>query len=628
MDIKQIVIDRDPPGAQAGRRWWILKPDEAAQSISANLTYWSQHQRGRHGQAVRFARMYGNLPSLGINGQMTGRISSLRQTMGERLTFNVVQSVIDTLTSKIARNKPKPLFLTDGGDYKQQRKAKLLTKFSAGVFYENKTPKIMRDAFRDALVLGDGIVHVFERNGRVAHERVLPLELWLDEVEAEMAAPRQMHRVKAVDRSVLLDMFPDKADIINEAASRDYMGGVRVAGLSDLITVRESWHLPSGPEADDGAHILTVDGHALTEMEPYRHDCFPFARISYSRRQVGFWSQGLAEQLQNIQYEINKLLWVVQRSLHLSGTFKIWAKNGSKVVIEQLNNEIGAILRSEEPPQWMLPQAVPPEIYAQLRELKQSAYDQSGVSQLSAQSQKPAGLVSGAALREYDDINTERFMTTGLDYEDFAVEIAKLSIMVVQDIVSRQGVKQGYKVQLPLRGSVKHIDWRDIKLDDDEDYIMQCFPISSLPSDPAGRLQTIQEYMQSGIVDQDTGRDLLDFPDLGAVEGLQVAQREWITRTLDGIVDNGDSRQPEPYMDLSLAHTLALEYYARGQTERLPEERLDLLRQWMTEVSHLVQQAMPPAPAGASGQPIGVPAAPPQSDLMPIAPGGNPSPGA
>jgi hypothetical protein len=49
---------------------------------------------------------------------------------------------------------------------------------------------------------------------------------------------------------------------------------------------------------------------------------------------------------------------------------------------------------------------------------------------LSAAAQKPAGLDSGKALREYNDIESDRFMTIGQAYERYYLQLAKLDISV------------------------------------------------------------------------------------------------------------------------------------------------------------------------------------------------------
>jgi len=151
----------------------------------------------------------------------------------------------------------------------------------------------------------------------------------------------------------------------------------------------------SGPDAGDGLHVIAVD-HDLSFIEEWTKDYFPFARFQWGKRLYGYWSQGAAEQIQNIQLEINKLLWVKQRSLHLAGTFKILLENGSKIVKEHLNNDIGAIVTySGTKPEYVIPPIVPMEIDTQINWLKNAGFEQLGISMLSVGSQKPAGLNSG-----------------------------------------------------------------------------------------------------------------------------------------------------------------------------------------------------------------------------------------
>jgi len=385
--------------------------------------------------------------------------------------------------------------------------------------------------------------------------------------------------------------------------------------------VRESWHLPSGPGADDGKHCITIDGAVLGEMEPWPHQWFPFARCQWSPRLYGYWGQGLAEQLQNIQLEINKLLWVIQRSFHLAGSFKVFIENGSKVVKEHLNNDVGSIINyTGTPPQYVVPPIVSQEIFAHLQNLINKGYEQAGISQLAASSLKPEGLNSGRAIREYNDIQTDRFHTVAKSYENMFMDVARLSIEVVKMIAAE---KEGYKVRVPGRKAVQDIEWNDIKLSD-EDYVMQCYPVSSLPNDPAGRLQTIQEYAQAGFLSPRQARRLLDFPDLDQVESLANAEEDYLTGVFDRIVDDGDYTSPDPLDDLQLSKQLCLEYYAKGKANNLREDRLELLRRYLAQINEIEQAMMPPAPPmpmpGAEGMPLAPPMPMAPSDLVPNVP--------
>lgn len=602
------------------RRWWLMKGADLANSVAMTLNAIRDAQSFRATQWIVSSRLYGNLSPTTLAGVSFSKLAAQQPALRDRISYNVVQSVVDTAVARVGRNRPRPMFLTNGGDYKKQREAKLLNNFLDGVFYENNTHDLGVTAFRDGAVWGDGFIHVFPQHGRVRHERVMASEIFVDDVEALYGQPRQLHRVKQIDRQVLLDMFPDEAGLIMGAKpSRTEENGRSI--IADMITVRESWHLPSGPGAKDGKHVITIDGAVLGEVHDWPYEWFPFARVQWSPRLYGYWGQGLAEQLQNIQLEINKLLWVIQRSFHLAGSFKVFIENGSKVVKEHLNNDIGSIINyTGTMPTYVTPQIVSPEIFSHLNTLINKAYEQSGISQLSAASLKPEGLNSGRAIREYNDIQTDRFAVIAKGYENLFMDIAKLSIETVK-ILAAENPK--YEVRVPGRKTVSLVRWNDIHLDED-DYVMQVYPVSSLPSDPAGRLATIQEYAQAGFLSPRQARRLLDFPDLEQVESLANAEEDYLTAVFDKIVDDGDYTPPDPLDDLGMAKQLCLEYYAKGKQHNLSEARLELLRRYLAQITE-IEQAMAPAPQmlpmpGATGEPLAPPMPMPASELVPNVP--------
>jgi hypothetical protein len=488
----------------------------------------------------------------------------------------------------MTKNKPKPAFVTSGASWKVQRRAKQLDKFVDGIFYENDVYELTTQVLKDVLVFGTGVVHVFEDEGRCKFERVIPSEIYVDQMESFYGYPRQMHRIKNVDRGVLMAMYPEhRSDILEaQAAVLDTTGTFQ--NIADQITVVESWHLPSSKDAKDGLHVIAIDRKILFK-ETYEKTDFPFAFMHFSQRLYGFWGQGLAEQIQNLQLEINKILWVIQRSMHMAGTFKVFLEHGSKIVKEHVSNDIGVIINyTGTPPQYVTPTIVPPEVYAHLGTLKNQAFEQAGISQLSANSQKPAGLNSGKALREFNDIETERFMALGHSYERYFIKIAKLAIDCVKDIFERE---KSYPVSAPGKKFLETLDWKSIRLEDDE-YTLKIYPVSRLPNDPAGQLQTITEYIQAGFITPRAGRRLLDFPDLERAEDLSNSPEEWLHKVIEEMVDDGKVYHPEPDDDLPLAREMALQYLAYAKTNGAPEENLQILRDFISEVDQLSQMAI------------------------------------
>ena len=607
-----------PNASGANLRWWELEGNEQASSITSTLLVMDRMQLNRVAQLITNARLYGGTPMTGAGGFSYSRFVAASSVMRDRLTYNLIQSAGDTAIAKLSKNKPKPLSLTSGGDFKIQRKAKKLNQFIDGIFYEQKAYEKRGLALRDSFVNGDGMIYVHSRHKRVAFDRVLISEIWVDEMEGFYGEPRSMHRVSNVDRHKLISEFPEAKDLI-EKAMKAPMEDARTPNISDAIRVRESWHLPSGPEAKDGRFVISIAEGVLEDAE-WKHEFFPFARWSWSPRMYGYWSQGGAEQLSPTQIELNELLRVIQRAHKLSGSFVIFLENGSKVVKAHLDNEIGRIVNySGTKPQYETPPICPPELYAQVETLIRRGYELVGISELNAQGVKPAGLNSGRALREMDDIGSDRFTTIAQNDERAMVELGRLAIVTAREISEEEG---GYEVKVPGSRFLRTIDWKEIDLDDDA-YVMQCFPVSSLPSDPAGRLETIQEYAQAGFISPDVAQKLLEFPDLQQYESLQNAMEDRLQEIFDAIVDDGEFNPPEPYYNLQRAKELCIQYIVRGESQHLDGDRLEMLHTFNDQLDALAAAAQAAAlqaqqaQAAASAPPQAKPLPPPQSDLLP-----------
>lgn len=240
----------------------------------------------------------------------------------------------------------------------------------------------------------------------------------------------------------------------------------------------------------------------------------------------------------------------ISQAINLVGVPRVFVEDGSKVVKAHLNNQIGAIVTYRgTKPQYEVAPSMPADVYAQLQRLIDYAYQQSGISALAASSKKPAGLDSGAALREYDDIQSDRFATLNKRYDNLFIDLADLIVDKAADIASRDGK---YQTVYPNRNGTKEIDLPAAKDLTKNPFIIQCFNASALPRDPAGRLQKVTEMIQAGMVTLSEGRRLLDYPDLEQNEKLANSGEERILQYLDEIVENGKYTPPDPFMDLPL----------------------------------------------------------------------------
>jgi len=602
-------------------QWWKAKSDkDLFQQLLSTAVSLKEGQNFRYRQAGIFARMYGNMSLFNFIGPSFAKLDNTNGLPVDRPTYNVVQSATDTLVSRISQSKPSPTFLTDNGDYKERNLAKKLNKFIQGEFYQTKAYEKATIALRDALVEGTGCLKIYRENDKVALERVFLTELLVDMNESMYGEPRQLYQIKLIDRQMLIEMFPEKKKMLEDASKAfPEQNADSSKTVSDLVMVVEGWHLKSGPDAKDGRRSIVCSSGTLID-EDYDKDKFPFVFLHYSPRLMGFWAQGLAEQLMGTQMEINSLLYTISKAIKIVGVPRVFVEKGSKVVRAHLNNDIGSIVEySGTKPLYEVAPAVPQEMYAQLQRLIDYAYQQSGVSALQATSQKPAGLNSGAAIRSYDDISTDRFATLAARYDHLFIDLAYQIIELAKDIAEETG---SYQTVYPNKNGIKEIDLPECSLLKDP-FIIQVFNQSSLPRDPAGRMEKVTEMAQSGMITMQEARRLLDYPDLDQIEMLANASEERIFRILDEIIEDGTYTPPDPFMDLALAEKSVVQYINLYDQAKLEPEKQQLLRDWFDQIQGLKQAAMPqpPMPApGGEGAPQAVPAAPPVSPMLPNAP--------
>ena len=572
-------------------RWWIQ--EDAHDSVMATYSHIRNRGGARREDNVRHLRLYGNRDYLGI-----GPSNYSVPISQDRVTLNVIKSVCDTVAARIAKNRPRPVFLTSGGNYSLRRRAQLLEKFVESQFYTAGLYGIAPKVFLDACVFGTGVIKTYRIRDRIHVERVFPGEVLVDQAEGFYGTPQQMFQRKYINRDVLIDMFPEQASRIRTIESGledDYDLGHDTT--ADQVCVVEAWHLPSGPEASDGKHCIVADGVTLMNEE-WVHDSFPFSFIRWSDRLRGFWGMGLAEELTGIQVEINKLLMKIQKAMQLLAVPWVLVEAGSKIKKAHLNNQIGAIIPYTGTPPIVRPnQTMSPEVFSHLDRLYQRAYEIAGVSQLSATSLKPAGLESGVALREYNDIESERFALISRQYENMFMDVAK-KVVALGKTISEDYPEWSIVAQRD-RHTIQEVKWKDVDMGKDA-YVLKVYPSSSLPTTPAGRLAMVQQLMQGGLLSGEEAKRLLDFPDLDRELALDRASSDNIDRIVENIVDEGLYESPEPFMDLVLALKKVQASYNKAVNDNVPEDRLAMLRQFLAATHILIQRAQQPPMEGTS----------------------------
>lgn len=595
---------KDEPDEFGKHYWWKVpkgKSDETnlANQIWGTIRFIQSHQSGRSEQLTVDTRLYGNSSTFNLLGSAFTRAASVNTNPGsQRISYNLCASAVDTLTAHVAKNKIIPTFTTEKGNWKKQKQAQQLSQFSEGMFYEQKVPEKLTYQFRDAGVWGTGILHPYRDNDRACIERAYPHEFFVDLVECLSGPPRQLHRVKIIDREILIEMCPESKDDIEKMspAPLEFIGGQGTA--ADLVMVGESWHLPSSPTAKDGRRVFSSPECIFVDRE-WKYDYFPFVFQHYSKDLLGFWGTSCCQRLQNLQGEINRLMILIQRSMWMGGSFKVLLKYGSKVVSQHINNDVGAIIwwQGDVPPQYITPPMIQQDIYPYVNELIQKGYRQEGISEMNAAGVKPMGLDSGKAIRAYNDIAKDRQLFIGQLIEGAALEANRQLINITKEIYDE---KKTYTVIYPATRFIQSIDWKDIKLKED-DYVLKAFPTSSLKDDFSGKLQDVQEGMAAGIISPRLGKRLMRTPDVEMSDSLEQAAEDLIHKVIEEMLEeSGKYHAPEPTMDLQLAQELSLEYINYAQYMNAPDDRVQLLRNFLDQVKTQLASAQaamqPPQP--------------------------------
>ena len=615
-EVPKLYYNQKITGQSIDPLWWNQK-EEGYRHMLAVARAIEDDQRYRSTANLKHARLYANMDIRGLAAYQYSRISTALPP--NRVTLNVGRACVDTAAAKIAKNRPRVLFLTEKGEATLQRKAKKLTQFVDGTFDAADVYPNAQLAFVEGGVFGTGAVKIYEEDAVMKTARIPIDEVIVDDADGMYCKPRSMYHRQWIHRDTLISKYPDKADILKretKTAATENITAPESAG-NEMLYVVEGWHLPSGKDAKDGRHIIAVDSGVLAD-EQWDRDYFPFAFFRWAPRLLGFYGSGIIEEIIGIQLEINKILKDFSESIHLFARPRILQKAGTAVT-KDFTNQIGARYWYEgEKPEFWIPNAMAPDVVQHLWNLFQRAFEIVGISQLSAMAKKPAGLDAAVAIREYNDIETERFSLVGQRWEEFHLDIARILVAEMR-YHSKQDKK--FIVKAPGTKFLETIPWTEVDLEETK-FSMRTFPTNLLPSQPAGKMQRVKEMTEAGYIEKEMAMQLLDFPDVDKFISLATAAVEDVQLCIEQMLEKGKAVTPEPFMNLPMALRLTQSAYLKARTENVEEERLELLRSFMSKVMDLMN-ATAPAPA-----PVPQPAAPqPGPAPAPAQPGPAPAPG-
>lgn len=398
--------------------------------------------------------------------------------------INVIKSCIDTLTSKIAQSKVRPFFNTQNGSFKDIQTVKQAQAFFDLYYDFQNVNKKVSEAFRDSCIFDTGVIYINEETKEII--KALPWQVHVRPAEMNYG---KITRVYYEQDDYPTTLLPEYA--IPENNNVDY---VKYGVYYDIFN-----HLKT----------VIVDGKVV-KTSTFAADKVPFVFLHYSSPILGNTSQSVVDMLNSIQLEIDNLMMKIKDASQLNPALTFCVPKGSSVKTSQLNNRVGQILEYTSTPNMTgspVTVATPAFIDSQymnlIDEMKQSAYELVGISQLSAMSTKPSGLDSGVALSTMENIESDRFETQLNQVIRSYVDIAKVCLSVFpQD-----------ETILPESNLRISITWKDI-VEESSKMVIQFSAADSLSKDPSTKLQQLQMLAQSGIIPPTRIAQFMELPDI------------------------------------------------------------------------------------------------------------------
>ena len=586
---------------------WYEQPDASLwEYILPHVKAIRQRQIRRRYELCVYQNFYCNFESY-----FSGNMYNPTGTAGwnqpfHRLSANVIKSCTDTATARIAKDTPRIFALPNTSESRVVEKAKNQTKFLDGGFTAARIYENAQEVFRDGALYGDGYFLLYKGKYEVKSEALKVDEVIIDPIIGMRNKPQEIHWQTAVPRRKLLADYRKVpgAEAAIESAKNSWRGDMSFMGVADQVQVTYTWRIASCEDAGDGRYAVCIDGFTL-EAGIWDKDYLPIFRWQWTPPTYGPFGMGIAHELEGRQMAIASLLRDYMHSCHLFAVPRIWLEKNSGVSQHSLTNETGMVgYYVGNPPVTSTPSPAGAGFFEFIVWLISDSFQQVGLSQMTAQSEKPAGLNSGIAMRTYQDVETQRFAIVGQRWERFFVDIAHAFVDMAADIY---GKTKKYTVNVPGRNFLERIDWKDIGLKRDQ-YELAAFPTNILPRTPEGQIQTASELINSGFMPKDVALSQMRIPNLNAWIDEQTASRDNINMCISRIRDKGKYVAPNGIADLDLCVSLAMSAWLRAEMDdTIPPERTEMLLRFLTE-AQAKQESM--KAAGATSAAPGVPGAP------------------
>ena len=640
-------------------RWWLLT-DEADRERMAGIawsTAWREFERegrDRRENARDSDELY--------EGQAND------QTV-EAPSYNLVRACVDTLVAHTIKNKIRPLFVTEEGEYDDRTKADMMQKAVDGDFERaGLWGELGRQFCYDGNKYDAGMI-LFSpdyTNKRILIERMFSWEFFVPAREARRGKPSQGFRLVDIDRSVLLDRLgTDIKDELRQAvldapnAPMEWfdLNEIEDDTVSDRVLVGEFWHLPSGQvdkqkkeewelktATHDGLHVWVLGGTTekdstdatLLKAEAWPFEFFPIMEYKPRKRSRSYWSRSVPETVVSAQIAVNRMNKRIDGVMDLHAVPKTYLWDKAGINTDKLTNDPANIITGRVPAgqaiSWHTPASISGDYINRVDKLIAWAEKELGLPEFAIAPNKPKGIEHAPALQFLSEEQSVRHTASFQAWEEafcqgvrIYIEMARLMAKVHKDFSVTWGDSE----------DLKHFRWADVDLDDMR-FKLKLPPTNYFSQNPAAKMQQIISLAQAapGAVNpQQIALFMAEqHMDIKALLGDTTSAEKVIEKRINAVVKDGynEKNAPDAWMNLELAFMTGVAKVNYYEAHGLEESKLDELRNWVEDVkARLDKKRQDDAIAAAAAQgmvaPPGAPVGP-EAPLAPMAPGGNGAP--
>lgn len=636
-------------------QWWRAKalqkrPDQILDNLVKQL---EDDQDGRYVAYREYERLFGS--AIGPHGD-----TSLRDAVSDDLIQNELRNTVETLWAQLFKNKIVPAVSVVSGDWEEWDRARSYGRWLEGAMdealvWEEALPRAGVNMLRH----GTGIVRVGweevdEKTARVKVWSVNPRYFLVDRMEAKHGKPRSIFFKDHTDRWVLYDTYgEDREEFYGDV--KDRLAGIFKAtsnddpdlGLSstarcDMITVREAFHLPSGPRSKDGRHVIWIKGCTLVDRE-FSWDTLPAMFMRYGASDgEGFYGESAVRLLAPTQKQLDKLNKKLDECQDIMGVPRIILANGGQGIktlhLDDIPGSILSVPGSVGDIRDWNAQCATPELYKDRDQAPQKMRNLLGISNFEATAQLPAGL------RDVGAPFMERFVEQGqarhaMDHAEVENGVIRLAYLMMLQAEELQAMGYDVVVKGPVaseKSAIEELSFKDVHVDRKR-LKLRVQAMSQLPQSFAGKVEAIGKLQSEAnvAVDPKTVLRMLEVPDLAGETDLLVSDEEIIFKNLCYMTKTGEYLPPMPHDNLDLIVQMTTRWINRYRVRHDADGYVvGVLAQYIDDAIQLKNglggpnpSAPPPMSTAAAlgmGGPPGGPPPPPGGPVPPM--GGEPPP--